>query len=117
MTPWTRVILQKELCEVECYYTLKQQRIDVIPRHNREIFVPLLVAFKCIPHAKYEKKPLLKCHFLCFFTTLYLIWPKFAPKRQHPLSFFVDFQWNMLWDSININNLCCNPVLLKNRNL
>ena len=56
MTPWTRVILQKELCEVECYYTLKQQRIDVIPRHNREIFVPLLVAFKCIPHAKYEKK-------------------------------------------------------------
>ena len=50
---------------------------------------------------------------LCFFTTLYLIWPNFAPKRQHPLSFFVDFQWNMLGDSININNLCCNPVVLK----
>ena len=27
------------------------------------------------------------------------------PQRQHPLSFFIDFQWNMLGDAININNL------------
>ena len=29
------------------------------------------------------------------------------------LLFLVDFQWNMLGDSININNLCCNPVVPK----
>ena len=32
------------------------------------------------------------------------------PQRPHPLSFFIDFQWNMLKGSININNLCWNPA-------
>ena len=38
------------------------------------------------------------------------------PLRPHPLSyFFADFQLNMLGDSVLINNLCCNPVVLKKR--
>ena len=36
------------------------------------------------------------------------------PLRPHPLSFLANFQWNMLGDSININNFCCNPAILKN---
>ena len=32
------------------------------------------------------------------------------PQRPHPLSFFINFQWNMLKGSININNLCWNPA-------
>ena len=41
-------------------------------------------------------------------------WNKFLPQRPHPLYFFLtDFQWNMLGDSINITDLCCNPVVLK----
>ena len=76
---------------------------------------PLLLAFKCIPHAKYKKPPV-KCQFLCFLTTLDLIWPKFCPKDHTHGSFFVvHFHWNMLGDSININNLCCNPVALKKK--
>ena len=35
------------------------------------------------------------------------------PLRPHPLSFFVDFHLYMLGDSININNFCSNPVVLK----
>ena len=45
-----------------------------------------------------------------------LIWAKFCPYNQmHFLSFvvIVDFQWNMLQDSINIDKFCCNPVVLK----
>ena len=49
--------------------------------------------------------------FFAFFIKLDLIWPKFCLKSQHFLS--VDFQWNLLEDSININNFCCNPVFLK----
>ena len=29
--------------------------------------------------------------------------------------FFADFQWIMLGDSINMNNLCCNPAVLKKK--
>ena len=28
-------------------------------------------------------------------------------------TFLIDFLWNMLGDSINIINVCCNPVVLK----
>ena len=49
--------------------------------------------------------------FFAFFIKLDLIWPRFCLKSQHFLS--VDFQWNLLEDSININNFCCNPVFLK----
>ena len=59
------------------------------------------------------KKPLLKCQFPCIFTTLDLIWLKFCPKDQSHFAFFVYFQWNMFGNSININNLCCNLVVLK----
>ena len=49
----------------------------------------------------------------------YNIGPNLAqilPQIPHPLSFFfVDFQWNVLGDSVNINSLCCNPVVLKNK--
>ena len=42
--------------------------------------------------------------FFTFFTTLGLIWPKFCPKTTTTLIFFACFQWNMLRDSIDINN-------------
>ena len=52
------------------------------------------------------KKTSLKCQFLCFFfTTLNLIWPKFCPKTTITLLFLADFQWIMIRDSMNINNL------------
>ena len=50
---------------------------------------------------------------LFFFTTLDLLWTKFYPKDHTHFTFFVDFQWNMLGDTIDINNLCCNPAVLK----
>ena len=37
------------------------------------------------------------------------------PLRPHPLSFIVGFQWSMLGDSIDINNVCCNSVVLKKK--
>ena len=86
--------------------------LDLIEKYSRHYFLLLDVYLM-----QNMKKNLLKCQCLCFFTTLYLIWPNFAPKREHPLSFFADFQWNMLGDSININNLCCNPVVLKKKNV
>ena len=46
----------------------------------------MLVA-NCIPHAKCEKNPL-KYQFLCFFTTLVLIWPTFCPKDYTHFTFF-----------------------------
>ena len=44
--------------------------------------------------------------FFVFFTTL-------DPKDYTYFTFLADFQWNMLGDTIHINNLCCNPVILK----
>ena len=74
---------------------------------------PLLTAFKCILHAQYEKSPI---KITTFFTTLELIWLHFCPKdHTHFSFFFADFQWIMLGDSINMNNLCCNPVVLKKK--
>ena len=63
------------------------------------------------------KKTLLNCQLVCFFTTLDLIWPKFCHKDLTHFHFFSDFQWNMSGDSININNLCCNPAVLKKKKL
>ena len=51
--------------------------------------------------------------FLCFFTTLYQIWPKFYPANYTHFTFFGLFLMKSVRDSININNLCCNPVVLK----
>ena len=42
-----------------------------------------------------------------------LIWPKFFSQNHTQCSFFSDFQWNMLGDSVNITNLSYNPVILK----
>ena len=67
---------------------------------------------KCIPYAKYEKKTLIVPVFL-FFHNIGPNLAKILPLRPHPLSFFVDVQWNMLGDSVNINNFCCNPVVLQ----
>ena len=35
------------------------------------------------------------------------------PQDHTQFDFFAGFQWNMLGDSININNFNCNPVVLK----
>ena len=51
-----------------------------------------------------RKKALLKCQFVCFFTKLDLIWNSFCPKDH-----------TQLGDSININNLCCNPTARKKK--
>ena len=36
-----------------------------------------------------------------------------CPKSHTCFPCFADFHYNMLGNSININNLCCNPVVLK----
>ena len=51
--------------------------------------------------------------FLYFSITLDQICPKFVPDTTSTLLFLAGIQWNMLGDSININDLCCNPVVLK----
>ena len=43
-----------------------------------------------------------------------VIWLKFCPK-DHIHYFFRWFPINMLGNSININNLCCNPLVLKKK--
>ena len=64
--------------------------------------------------SKVQKLGLLLGQFLCFFTTFDLIWPPFCPKDHTQLTFFLfDFQRNIFGDSININNLCCNSLVLK----
>ena len=39
--------------------------------------------------------------------------PNFDLNTTPTLLFLADFQWDMLGDIININNLRCNPVVLK----
>ena len=48
-----------------------------------------------------------------FITRLTKFDPNFSPKTTPTLLFLADFQYNMLGDLININDLCCNPVVLK----
>ena len=61
------------------------------------------------------QKPIYNANFFIFF---YNIGPNLAqifPKdhTHFNLFLFAGFQWNMLGDSININNFNCNPVILK----
>ena len=79
----------------------------------RFLYNPYLFACKCIPHAKYEKRPIEIPVPLFFFTTLDLIWPKFCPKDHTHFTFFNWFQIKHVEDTININNLCWNPAVLK----
>ena len=52
--------------------------------------------------------------FSLFFHNIGLTLAQIFPQKTTPtLLFLVDFQWNMLGDTININNLCCNPAVLK----
>ena len=55
------------------------------------------------------KKPIEIPVFICFFHNI----PNLAPQTTNTLLFLFDFQWNMLGVSININNFCCNPIVLK----
>ena len=62
-----------------------------------------LFFFSWWPAEEYLFAALLKCQFLCFFTKLDLIWPKFCPKDHTKFALFADFQWNMLGDSTDIS--------------
>ena len=75
---------------------------------------PLPFASKYILHVKFEKKLIDNACFFTFFTTLGLIWPRFCPKDTATLRFFAGFQWNMLKNSIDINNFNWNLVVPKN---
>ena len=67
---------------------------------------PLLLACKCIPHTKYEKSTI-EIPVSLFFHSIGPNLVQLLPQRPHPLYFFLaDFQWSMLGDSINFNNLC-----------
>ena len=59
---------------------------------------------------KIWKKRIDNACFFTFFTTLGLIWPKFCPKTTPTSIYFAGFQWNMLRDSIFINNFNWNWV-------
>ena len=68
--------------------------------------------FKRYSPCKIWKKTLLIIPIsLLFFTTLGQIWPQ---DPTH-FDFFAGFQWNMLRDSININNFNWNLVVLKKK--
>ena len=41
--------------------------------------------------------------------------PNFALKTTATLLFLADFRWNMFGDTININNMCCIPAVLKKK--
>ena len=71
------------------------------------------LCFKRYSPCKIWKKPIDNASFFTFFTTLDLIWPKFFPKTKH--TFFAGFQWSVLGDSIHINNINWNPVVLKKK--
>ena len=45
-----------------------------------------------------------------YFSLLFL-----TAVKDHAQFFLADFQWNILRDSININNFNCNPVVLKKK--
>ena len=62
---------------------------------------------------KIWKKPIDNASFFVFSQHWTSDLAQISHLRPHPLSFFVDFQLNMLGDSININSFCCNPVVLK----
>ena len=61
------------------------------------------------------KKTIDNARFFTFFTTLDLTWPKFCPTTRPTLIFFCGFQWNLLEDSININNFNWNTIVLKKK--
>ena len=64
------------------------------------------------------KKAIDNVSFFAFLLTLDVIWPKTTPTLflfLLLLLLFCRFRWNLLGDSININNLCCNPVVLKKK--
>ena len=76
---------------------------------------PLLLALKCIPHAKYEKNLLIMPVSLLFFHNIGPNLAQILPQdhTHFILFFFAVFQWNMLGDSIGIKNFNWNPVVLK----
>ena len=78
-----------------------------------QVFLPpLLRACKCIPHAKYQKHPI-EISFSFFFHNTGPNLTQILSQRPAHFTFFADFQWNMLEDSISIDKLCCNSVVLK----
>ena len=72
----------------------------------------LLRACKCIPHAKYQKHPI-EISVSFFFHNTGPNLTQILSQRPAHFTFFADFQWNMLENSISINKLCCNSVVLK----
>ena len=62
--------------------------------------------------SKISKKPHQNTSFFVF-SQQNKFGPNFAPNTTPTLLFLADFKWNMLQDSININNLWCNPAVLK----
>ena len=75
---------------------------------------PLLFALKGIPHVKYEKKPIDNaCFFFYFFHNIGPNLGQILPQDHTHFDFFAGFQWNMLGDSIKINNFNWNPLVLK----
>ena len=87
---------------------------QIWPSISTQVFLyPLLHAFECVLHAKCEEN-LIEMPVSLFFHNIGPNLVQTLPK-DYTHFFFADFQCNMLEDSININNLCCNPVVLKKR--
>ena len=59
-----------------------------MPRHIREIFAPLLLAFKCMPHSKYEKKAI-EMPVSLFFHNIVPNLAKFCTKKTKPTFLFL----------------------------
>ena len=84
---------------------------------NFHSVIPIITKYTCYMYSscKIWKEPIDKASFFaCFFHNIGPNLTQIVPLKPHPLSFFfAEFQWNMLGDSIKINNFCCNPVVLK----
>ena len=78
---------------------------------------PLLIALKCIPWAKYEKNLLIMPVSLLFFHNTRPNLAQILPQDHIHFVCFAGFQWNMLGDLININNINCNLVASSEKSL
>ena len=70
-------------------------------------------SFKRYSPCKIWKNPIDNTHFFTFFHNIGSNLAQILPQDLTHFDFFAGFQWNMLRDSININNFNWNLVLLK----
>ena len=75
----------------------------------------VLIFFKCGISCYFGLQFPFRYFYNHYFLLLKLFFIFILPHNHTHFPFFVDLQWNMLEDSININDFCCNPVVSKKK--